>query len=259
MTADWFLIQYSAELRRHEPRNIGVVVESDGSYAMRLVGVREDGSVNGRQLRAFHGLSAETLKSWVHYYKSKIEADQWHVATGLHLRRLVPLSVVKGGVDLSARRVEDIADSLFVELVQPEREAATNYLRLLQDRTEAVIQKSQVEPESEVIAEADWGHGKTAQVPFDYRYENGQVHYFQRLQLHQKTEEDAATIAQAFNARVNAARSAQAAKSFVAFYSQEAIDELGDRILFPIWTVAESIDVDDETVAIEKLNAVVGY
>lgn len=89
---------------------------------------------------------------------------------------------------------------------------------------------------------------------FNYAYTNGQTHLMDRLQLHYPSVETSKMIARDFNARVTAARSAGAAQSFIAFYSGEAVDEMGtDSMLTPIFKVAELVDVDDIGSAAEDL------
>lgn len=258
MATDWYLLQYTPDLRRREPLNVGVVVDAGEDFAMRVVGMNAQGAIDGRQVRRFSGLTADAMREWVGYYQRAITRGDWDRALTLHLRRRTPFAVVRGGTDLSNRAAREVATSLFEDLVANRSTERKDYLALLHQRTETALKLADLTVEQDVVAAAQWDDGTKDQVTFDYRHENGQVHFMHRLQLHQASPDQSKNLALAFNASVVAAMRAGAAKSFTAFYSQEVIDEIGDGVLRPIWSVANTVNVDDQNEAVDSLRELVG-
>ncbi|WP_327145233.1 hypothetical protein [Nocardia sp. NBC_01327] len=256
MEAIWHLIQYTSDMRRKEPRNIGVAVAVDGQWAIKLFGVDEAGGINGRALRRY-GLSKDGYASWVDYYSDMILAGRWERVVETQQRRPAEFRLVPGGYIRALGTAADVAASLFAELVQREEQHGEPRAKILRQHVEATLELAEVHPQLDITVEASWGEDAADDVKFDYAYTNGQRHLMHRLQLHQTSSDASKMVAREFNARVTAARSAGAARSFIAFYSGEAIDEMGgDSMLTPVWKVAHIVDVDDTIKAAEALREI---
>lgn len=65
-----------------------------------------------------------------------------------------------------------------------------------------------------------------------------------RLQLGRTSIEQSKMVARDFNARARAVLDAGTANSFIAFYSGEVVDQIGDSVLAPLWKVGHIVDVD---------------
>jgi hypothetical protein len=74
MTQRWFLAKYVRDLRRREPRNVGVILFCNGSAHFRFFaedpGVAE--KIDGRTIRYQVGSQAN-YRAWVHYWRSVAE------------------------------------------------------------------------------------------------------------------------------------------------------------------------------------------
>jgi hypothetical protein len=71
---EWFVAKYVGDLRRQETKNVGVVVFSNGAIETRFLGEREDGTIDGRSVRALG--SIEIYRAWVeHWRRLAISAD----------------------------------------------------------------------------------------------------------------------------------------------------------------------------------------
>lgn len=250
MSIDWYLIQFTSDLRRKEPRNIGVAAESGGRWVVRFVGTDAQSNVTSGARR--FGLTKSVYAPWVEYYSKMIVNGHLDSILTSQRRRPTEFRLLRGGVVITDDHLDDVADALFRDLVDGEtRKPTEDRAKVLKGKVERVLQLAQIEPTAEVSVHARWGHDHNVgatdyddDVRFDYSYTNGQVHLMDRLQLHQPSVEQARVLARDFNARVSGVREAGVADSFVAFYSGSALDELGDAILAPVWRVAHSIDVD---------------
>lgn len=49
MDAMWHLIRYTADMRRKEPRNVGVAVSVGDAWSVKLFAVDEAGNIDGRR------------------------------------------------------------------------------------------------------------------------------------------------------------------------------------------------------------------
>ncbi|PEH79589.1 Uncharacterised protein [Nocardia farcinica] len=249
MNATWHLIQYTADMRRKEPRNIGVAAFVDGMWAVKFFAVDAQGQINGRALRRF-GVSKEGYADWVEYYTYMIEykSDPDQVLR-VQQKRPSEFRMVTGGLTQVQCSANEFAEQLFVELVAgDDSPTAEPWAKLLKQRVETVLKVAEVHPQPDVEVPAVWGPQVAADdaVRFDYRYTNGQVHLMDRLQFHRVTVDSAKSVAREFHARVAAARAAGASESFIAFYSGEAVEAMNsDSMLSPIFNHAKIVDVDE--------------
>lgn len=70
---EWFVAKYMPDLRRREPRNVGVILSVDGRLMARFYGERPDGELDGRKSRFVS--SGENYRDWVHYWRTLQTAD----------------------------------------------------------------------------------------------------------------------------------------------------------------------------------------
>lgn len=258
MDAAWHLIQYTADMRRREPRNIGVAVEIDGVWAIQLVGTDDEGVVDGRSLRRF-GLTKDAYEGWAEYYRNMILSGNYPQVLRSQLKRPTEFRLLAGGYLETSRSAQDTAANLFADLVHRDEVASEPHAKALRRKVERTLEVAQIQAQPDVTVEAKWGPSGSASddVEFDYSYMNGQRHLMHRLQLHHPSADQAKVVSRDFNARVEGARSAGAARSFVAFYSAEALDAMGDGVLSPAWRVATTIDVDQPEEAADQLLQIV--
>lgn len=260
MDAAWHLIQYTADSRKKEPRNIGVVTQVGESWAIKMFGVDDDGAVNGRVLRRFQ-LSKDGYQNWVEYYRRLVLGGAWGKVTDHQSRRPTEFCAVQGGYIKTYQSAQELAQLLYTDLVSDESSMPESHAKILQRRVETTLSIAGVAPTPDVAVPASWGGSAVSQddsVSFDYSFLNGQPHLMDRLQLHQPSISNAHMVARDFNARVSAAKAAKVAERFVAFYSGQAVEDMGtDAMLTPIFKVAYMVDVDNAEDAANELQEIV--
>ncbi len=78
MKAEWLVAKYVPDLRRREPRNVGVVLFAGPETLMRFRGQRPDGTVDGRSARV---RETDVYKGWIDYWqhlaRSFAERQEW--------------------------------------------------------------------------------------------------------------------------------------------------------------------------------------
>ncbi|GGK54858.1 hypothetical protein [Nocardia camponoti] len=256
MNATWHLIQYTADMRRKEPRNIGVAVTVGDECAIKFFGVEAGGRIDGRQLRRY-GLSQDAYSDWVNYYTTMLlhHRDAARVLDSQR-RRPTEFRLILAGQSTSADNACTLAERLYRELVAGEESTASEqWSRVLKQRVDAALSAAQVQTTADVEVGARWGEGDADAVTFDYRCGGEQPALMDRLQLHRVNLESAKSVAREFNARVTAARSAGARDKFIAFYSGQAVEQMASpTILTPIRGVANVIDVDNEERAVDAIH-----
>lgn len=70
-SAKFYICQYLSDPFRQEPRNIGVIVQSQSGVGCRFKGESEDGQIDGRSLRAF--AEPDNYRNWVHFWRRTVE------------------------------------------------------------------------------------------------------------------------------------------------------------------------------------------
>lgn len=139
MEATWHLIQYTADMRRKEPRNVGVAVEVDGQWAVRMFAVDPlSRSVDGRALRKF-GLSKEGYSAWVEYYTDMILAGRWERILRVQQRRASEFRLTVGGHMRATGSANDVATRLFADLVHRSEEHSEPRAHVLRSNVEQVF------------------------------------------------------------------------------------------------------------------------
>lgn len=267
MTATWFLVRHVHDLRRREPRNVGVIVRTgEGEWLARFLGETEAGEVDARRL-ADAPMSLDAYKSWVEYFRRKLSDERWGDVERLQRRRSRSNYFAEEG----GRLIEDDRTSqaeligrLYTELVaEPESLASSiaehrqTVARRLTTAAAGILSEAGLAVSKKVDVPAVFGEHRTT-VPFLFRHVNGQPHLMDIVQRHARVE-DMAADARELSARVVAARAAGSATSFFSFYSAKLLPEdRADQILIPLEEVTHTVDIDDETDAVAKLRGFTG-
>lgn len=244
--AEWHLIQFTHDLRRREPRNIGVAATDGTDWQLRLVGVdTHSAEIDGRGLKRFH-LLKDDYAPWVRYFRSMVTEGRIEQIQRSLRRRPTEFRLVAGGRTELHTPLTAFIDTLFAEMVARDRgPAAEDRATILRNRVEEVLRSARIHPDAEdAVVEGRWDDQHDDQIRFDYSYTNGRLHLMDRLQLGRNSIEQSKVVARDFNARVRAVMEAGTASSFIAFYSGEVVDEIGDAVLAPLWKVGHIVDVD---------------
>jgi hypothetical protein len=70
MTTQWLVARYVRDLRRMEPRNVGVVLIQHGRAYSKFLGENPDGTIDGRKARRVAAL--DVYKEWVDHWKREV-------------------------------------------------------------------------------------------------------------------------------------------------------------------------------------------
>lgn len=138
MSTQIILAKFVPDPARWEPRNIGIVVLSGQEIRVRFLCEKDDGSINGRQVRYSVGAPTETYKEWVRYWRRVLVSEG---RDPLDLPRvegssffLAKAGEIWAGVQDTAT-VDDLLSEYFARLVQPTEEGpATEHLKVRADR-----------------------------------------------------------------------------------------------------------------------------
>lgn len=247
MPANWYLIQYTHDLRRHEPRNVGVAVHGSDSWHFRFAGEDEKGIIHGKKLRA-RNLDRELFESWVKFYKRQAADGRWADVLNEQGRIGGNFRIAPGGI----RLLDDdpwhtVADSLFHELVGGETEG--NGHPSLKETVRTLLAQAAIVPEEGIQLDGRWSDtSRPVQIPFEFGYQNGRYHAMEPISHSRKSVTD-------LKARIDAVNRAGKKPNFVVFYSSEMSGErsLSDDFLMPIEEDAFSVDVDDQARAVSDL------
>ncbi|MCP1851218.1 MULTISPECIES: hypothetical protein [unclassified Bradyrhizobium] len=71
--AKYWVAKYVEDPIRNEPKNVGVIVRANGTWAARFAGERDDGTVDGRRLQNFK--YADVYRQWLQYWREQIDAE----------------------------------------------------------------------------------------------------------------------------------------------------------------------------------------
>ena len=136
-----FLIaKYVPDLRRMEPRNIGVIVWSDGNISARFAGEKRNGHTSIIPPGHLHVQSKNAYRQWINYWRAVIDKSALVRPDGKAVERddpeFVRLMATKSkqqyylfdGGEFAERieltELDDVANELFRELVETEADAS---------------------------------------------------------------------------------------------------------------------------------------
>jgi len=162
MPVRYLVAKYLPDLRRMEPRNIGVIVWSGGEVAARFLAERSEqsGEVDGRSVPGFI-TSLSAYKQWVHFWRNQLEKTAIRPLEG---GEAVPRSssdfltvlsstskgnfhLVESGMLLDAVDVGElpqVADYLFSSLVEESMTAEEPRDPSLEDLCQRLIEETQL-------------------------------------------------------------------------------------------------------------------
>jgi hypothetical protein len=238
MPAPWFLVQYTHELRRHEPRNVGVALKDpSGQWHLRFLGETVDLGIDGYRLRGLK-LNKRLFESWIRFYRRKAASDEWEDVLAFQSEKPTNLTVRSAGVHLKDESDwHRFTQQLFSELVDdPHRE--TNDLDA---KIRRLLQRAGVRPDERVQLRGKWDpKGAEQEILFDFAIPEAKQPSVMAKVAFQPSS------VHAFKGRVDAVHRVTPTAKFVAFTSfsgqnEEKLDEL----LMPLEAGAHPIDVDD--------------
>ena len=122
----WYLVQYTPDMRRREPRNVGLVATDGAGWVVRMVGVDPPGTsgagtigvgtIQAGALRRL-GLTKPDYEPWVRYYTETLGEGGIERVIASQRRRPTEFRVIAGGEEELRGSHGAHADSLFAELV----------------------------------------------------------------------------------------------------------------------------------------------
>lgn len=183
--AEWLIARYIPDLRRREPRNIGVVLRMGDLLLSRFLGEVGRGEVDGRRIHGFVN-SVDNYKAWVSY---------WQGAVGEGGNDLLALTRRQGDdsyfLEHGGERMfggehtdpNDMLDYLYSVLVEEMPEPNTLNVRQL---SEAALESAGVR--ERVTEKYRLAISATDSALFDYKYENGSLHLMKRVTLSYKDD-----------------------------------------------------------------------
>jgi hypothetical protein len=241
VSTEWLVAKYIPDLRRREPRNIGVILRMGGQQLARFIGERAPGSVDGRSLRG-RVADVQTYKAWVDYWRhAMLEAAS--------LRDLVMPStdesyvVEYGGARLLGSEglpPTDMLEHLYAALVEELPERSTMSVAEL---SESVLRLAGIADDVTRGYPLDIEHDTFSdRVVFDYRYVNGRSHLFQQVSL-TFADERSWTLAHAAAWSFEKASAIERTTSLVALVNPRQRDADLERQLLLLEEHASVIDV----------------
>lgn len=249
MGVTWYLLQYTADLRKHEPKNMGVLVEAPDGWHMRFAGLRPDGTLDARKLRAFQ-VDKGVYMSWVEYYQRRALKDRWGDVITYQQRRGGNFRVIKAGIHLKHEdNWELFTEVLFSDLVHQPTSGGHSIL----DTVEEILSKAMVSAQPEVEVPGKWNPAdpEPVMLHFDYGVDANSYHLLEIVSSQQasilglKAKIDAVT-------RVEPSTKLVTFLSFKTYKTERALD----AALRPLEAVARPIDVDEVDAAADHLREV---
>ncbi len=176
--AEWLVARYMPDLRRREPKNVGVVLKMGGFCLTRFLGERSEGRIDGRRVQGLVN-SVSNYKAWVDYWQHAVDSTD-------------PIALTKRRADDSyfleyaGERLlgsehtapEDMLDYLYSTLVEEMPEPDTLNVRQLSER---VLVRAGIR--DRVTEKYRLPVSVTDSALFDYKYQNGALHLMKRVTL----------------------------------------------------------------------------
>ncbi|MCO1338056.1 hypothetical protein BJH93_03980 [Kocuria polaris] len=246
MPGHWYLFQYTADLRKHEAKNIGVALHDGSRWHFRFRGY-DRGRVSGSQIRGL-GVPKDVYTSWIDYFQRKAWEEDWTTALTLQSRRPSNFSVIKGGIILEQTAEWPFeATRLFKDLVDvPERSTS------LTQRAISIFDRAGINPQRSISIHGRWpGSDEQVDIPFSFGVGSTSLAPVEPLGLHY------GALA-AFRAKVDAVIQVSRPRSIVALLPLgEQDDAQIDALLRSVERDAQVIDMDRDS-APEDLQEALG-
>lgn len=199
-TPRFVIAKYAPDLRRMEPRNIGVIVWNEGTVAAKFVGD------SGGSLRRLHLNSPRVFKEWVDFWRSEINKPKLRLAARGDVERSSPefvdallstsrqnFMLVDGGFlleSLPISETENLAADLFREFVEePSKQHAVDQFasRRLRHEADALLKRAELMKRKDFFEPFDWLcpiRGTNLHLKFDYALHEGTPYsLFERVSL----------------------------------------------------------------------------
>lgn len=180
MTTRWLVAKYIADLRRREPINVGVILQTDEGVGTRFVGQKSDDTIDGRSARAWVRSTAN-FKRWVEYWQHEAYSQEFDIETLLTSRPDDNYYLEYGGERLIGGEVEPsvMLEQLYTALVETTPSSRQLDIAQLSDN---LFDRLAVRAEP-FSFDFPLRGGVADRVTFDYRYDNGQPNLFRRVSL----------------------------------------------------------------------------
>lgn len=250
MNARWLIAKYIPDLRRREPINVGVILNVGDSVVMRFAGQRADGTIDGRTARAWVGSTAN-YKRWVDYWRHAVTSPQAGIDSLLTRRSDDSYYLDVGGERLAGNGADAglLLEQLYTTLV--EDVPPTKQLDVTQ-LSERVLETLQINP-APFALDVPLPNGGADRVTFDYRYDNGQPNFMQRVSLTFDDDRSWSFIHAANWAFSRAAEAFQGAAQAIALVKPRQEDAELERQLLVLDEYAHVVDVTHHELAASQL------
>jgi hypothetical protein len=258
MTMQWYVVKHMPDLVRAEPRNIGVILFADDQPAARFVGEPAGGGeVDGRAVPEFG--NHLVYKAWVRQWRALCKEGPDAVAAVVRRGRAAGDSffIVDGGEQLvgdAGLGTEDYLDDLYVSLVRPDPAPliADDVRKLTQRVLRTLGVNRKVQERYSLPVERD---GVPDELWFDYRYDNGQPHFMQRVGLAtaDKSTWDRLHLVETTFERLKDSPTYSAASTVALIKEQDADARLVKAVRGRLADMAELVDVSDQAQAVSTL------
>ena len=178
--AEWLVARYISDLRRREPRNVGVVLKMGDRFLSRFLGEGGRGRIDGRRVHAFVN-SVDNYKAWVRHWQGVADGGSKDLLALTNRRADDSYFLEYGGERLFGSEYadpNDMLDYLYSVLVEEMPEPDTLNVKQLSEHvlTNAGIRDQVSEKYRLPVSVTD-------SALFDYKYENGALHLMKRVTL----------------------------------------------------------------------------
>lgn len=170
MSTPRFLIaKYAPDLRRMEPRNIGVIVWNEGTVVAKFLGD------SGDSLRRLHLNSSRVYKEWIDFWRAEINKPKLRLSSHGDVDRTSPefvdailstsrqnFMLVDGGFlleSLATSETENLAADLFREFVEePSKQQAFDQFdsRRLRRDADSLLKQAELVKRKDFFEPFDW-------------------------------------------------------------------------------------------------------
>lgn len=184
MRARWLVAKYVPDLRRQEPRNIGVILQYSDAVLCRFRGQRLDGTVDGRRLPRWIR-SVTNYKGWTEYWNKTASTLAGEIGELVTRDPSSEYFLDTGGELLASpdeQSPANILEDLYSVLVEePEEDVAS--ITLLSDRLLNSLEIPRDQLQTNVDFRLKLPDGTLDTIRFHYVYDNGRSNLMQRLSI----------------------------------------------------------------------------